>query len=68
MTLHPVVERVTARIIEKSKAGRTRYLELMANEAGKHGNRGFLSCSNLAHGFAAALEDSGGAPGLPGPA
>ena len=57
MTLHPVVDRVTARIIEKSKAGRTRYLELMAHEGGKHGTRAFLSCSNLAHGFAAALED-----------
>ena len=57
MSLHPVVDRVTARIIEKSKAGRTRYLELMAHEGGKHGTRAFLSCSNLAHGFAAALED-----------
>ncbi len=56
-SLHPVVERVTARIIEKSKPGRTRYLELMEREGEKHGNRGFLGCSNLAHGFAAAGED-----------
>ncbi len=69
MSLHPVVERVTARIIEKSKAGRTRYLELMEREGGRHGDRNFLSCSNLAHGFAAALEDkpaiaAGRAPNL----
>src|SRR5690606_36567944 len=32
-------------------------LDLMEREADKHGGREFLSCSNLAHGFAAALED-----------
>jgi phosphogluconate dehydratase len=57
MTLHPVIERVTARIIEKSKDSRRRYLDLMEREGDRHGNRNFLSCSNLAHGFAAALED-----------
>ena len=56
-SLHPVVERVTARIIEKSRPGRQGYLDLMAREGGKHGNRAFMGCSNLAHGFAAALED-----------
>ncbi len=67
MTLHPVVERVTARIIEKSKPGREAYLAAMAQEAGKHGNRGFLSCSNLAHGFAAALEDKSAIASTRGP-
>ncbi len=57
MTLHPVVERVTARIIEKSRSGRAAYLALMDEEAGRHGNRDFLPCSNFAHGFAAAQED-----------
>ncbi|MBC2667115.1 phosphogluconate dehydratase [Novosphingobium flavum] len=57
MTLHPVVERVTARIIEKSKPGRSAYLALMEEEAGKHGDRNFLPCSNFAHGFAAAEGD-----------
>ena len=55
--LHPVIERVTARIIDRSRAGRTAYLALMEAEAGKHGNRDFMGCSNLAHGFAAALDD-----------
>ena len=55
--LNPVIERVTARIIERSKAGRARYLDLMAREGDAHGNRSFLGCSNLAHGFAGAEED-----------
>jgi phosphogluconate dehydratase len=56
-SLYPVVERVTQRIIEKSADSRRRYLDLMAREGDRHGGREFLSCSNLAHGFAAALED-----------
>ncbi|MDE2595270.1 MAG: phosphogluconate dehydratase [Sphingomonadales bacterium] len=55
--LNPALERVTARIVEKSKAGRRRYLDLMGAEAESHGNREFLSCSNLAHGFAGAEQD-----------
>ena len=56
-TLHPAIARVTQRIIDKSKDSRRRYLDLMEREGDKHGNREFLSCSNLAHGFAGALED-----------
>ena len=56
-SLHPVIERVTARIIDKSKDSRRRYLDLIEAEAEKFPGRGALSCSNLAHGFAAALED-----------
>ena len=55
--LHPTVERVTARIIDKSQGSRRRYLDLMEREAERFPNRNALSCSNLAHGFAAALED-----------
>ncbi|MFM6933220.1 MAG: phosphogluconate dehydratase [Novosphingobium sp.] len=55
--LNPIVERVTQRIIERSKAGRARYLDLMAREGDAHGNRSFLGCSNLAHGFAGAEND-----------
>jgi len=58
-SLHPAVERVTARIIDKSRDSRRRYLELMDREAEQFPGRGALSCSNLAHGFAAALEDQG---------
>ena len=55
--LHPTIERVTARIIDRSKDSRSRYLELLDREAERFPNRGALSCSNLAHGFAAALDD-----------
>ncbi len=55
--LTPAVERVTARIIEKSRPGRQRYLDLIAREADKGVNRSTLSCGNLAHGFAASGED-----------
>ncbi len=56
-TLHPTIASVTARIIERSKDSRRRYLELMEREGARHGSRSFLSCSNLAHGFAAAEAD-----------
>ncbi|HKR92201.1 phosphogluconate dehydratase [Novosphingobium sp.] len=55
--LSPVVARVTDRIIERSKTSRAQYLDLAAHEADRHSDRGFLSCSNLAHGFAAAGDD-----------
>ncbi|WP_226633167.1 phosphogluconate dehydratase [Novosphingobium profundi] len=57
--LAPVVDRVTDRIIERSKESRAAYLEMVRGEAGKHSDRSFLSCSNLAHGFAASGEDKG---------
>ena len=55
--LNPAVARVTERIAAKSRDSRACYLDLMDREGEKHGSRDFLSCSNLAHGFAAALED-----------
>jgi phosphogluconate dehydratase len=55
--LHPVVARVTDRIIERSRDSRSRYLDMIARETDRHSDRSFLSCSNLAHGFAAAGED-----------
>ena len=56
-TLHPVVERVTARIAERSKRLRGDYLARMdaARETGPA--RRDLGCGNLAHGFAAAGTD-----------
>ncbi|TPE59129.1 phosphogluconate dehydratase [Sandaracinobacter neustonicus] len=57
MTLNPTVEAVTARIIERSRGSRGRYLELVAREADKGLNRHNLACSNLAHAFAAAEGD-----------
>ena len=57
MTLHPDVERVTARITERSRKSRGAYLDLIhrQREAGTH--RPQLSCGNLAHGCAAAGDD-----------
>src|SRR6476469_7632723 len=57
MTLHPEVEIVTERIIERSCATRRAYLELIARERESGIDRPMLSCGNLAHGFAAAGED-----------
>ena len=57
LPLHPVVTKVTERVIERSRPSRARYLDLIdrARDAGV--NRPTLSCGNLAHGFAASGED-----------
>jgi phosphogluconate dehydratase len=57
MTLHPALESVTSRIIDRSKAGRRAYLDLIARERDSGVDRSNLSCGNLAHGFAASGED-----------
>ncbi|MXP13306.1 phosphogluconate dehydratase [Altererythrobacter confluentis] len=56
-TLNSTVERVTQRIIERSKDTRKRYLDLIAHEADHQPDRSAVSCSNLAHAYAGALED-----------
>ncbi|MFM2410574.1 MAG: hypothetical protein RL481_1402, partial [Pseudomonadota bacterium] len=55
--MNDAIHRVTQRIIEKSKASRQRYLDLIAREGEKGINRASMSCGNLAHGFAASGED-----------
>ena len=55
--LHPTIARVTDRIIEKSKDSRAAYLALIQREADNRPDRSQVSCSNLAHAFAGALED-----------
>src|SRR3954452_17018644 len=67
MSLHPTVAAVTDRIIERSKATRRRYLELMAEEKDRGINRPRLSCGNFAHGFAASGEDKAAISTLAGP-
>lgn len=57
MSLHPVVERVTRRIVEKSAPARLKYLDLIERGRDAGTNRGQLSCGNLAHAFAASGED-----------
>jgi phosphogluconate dehydratase len=53
MSLHPVIAKVTERIAERSRQTRAAYLERL-DAARRNGPlRGTLSCTNLAHGFAA---------------
>ena len=55
--LHPVIAKVTDRIIERSAASRLKYLDLIERGRNAGTNRAQLSCGNLAHGFAASGED-----------
>jgi phosphogluconate dehydratase len=57
MTLHPAVEAVTQRIVERSRPTRGAYLDFIARERDSGVDRPNLSCGNLAHGFAASGED-----------
>ena len=56
-TLHPVVERVTDRIAERSKRLRGDYLARMDAARENQPARRDLGCGNLAHGFAASGAD-----------
>lgn len=56
-SLHPELERITQRIIERSRPRRQAYLDFIARERDKGVHRPTLSCGNLAHGFAASGED-----------
>ena len=51
--MHPTVELVTQRIVERSRRTRQVYLSRMNELAARAPHRGTLSCGNLAHGFAA---------------
>ncbi|WP_426212073.1 phosphogluconate dehydratase [Massilia sp. TWP1-3-3] len=53
MALHPVVEAVTSRIIKRSAPSRAAYLAHLDAARLQGPQRGALSCTNLAHGFAA---------------
>ena len=57
MTLNDTVARVTDRIVERSRDGRARYLDLIERARDEGVHRPTLSCGNLAHGFAASGED-----------
>jgi phosphogluconate dehydratase len=67
MTLNSTVAIVTDRIIERSKATRRRYLDLMSEQKERGINRRRLSCGNFAHGFAASGEDKEAISHLAGP-
>ncbi len=57
MSLHPVIERVTARIRERSATTRSAYLARLSAARSEGRSRSRLSCGNLAHAFAASGED-----------
>ncbi|MEO0591369.1 MAG: phosphogluconate dehydratase [Pseudomonadota bacterium] len=56
-SLNDTLHRVTQRIIERSRSGRSAYLDLMEREADRAPEHKDIACSNLAHAFAGALED-----------
>ncbi|HWG03161.1 MAG TPA: phosphogluconate dehydratase [Trebonia sp.] len=51
--LHPVVQRVTERIVARSAGSRAAYLGRIAAAADRGPARGRLACANFAHGLAA---------------
>jgi phosphogluconate dehydratase len=54
--MHPILESVTQRIVSRSTTSRTAYLirtEAARRAAGERTQRGGMSCTNLAHAFAA---------------
>ena len=55
--MNPVVEAVTARIANRSKRRRDAYLAFIDRQRDAGPRRSALSCSNLAHAFAASGED-----------
>ncbi len=57
MTLHPVVAKVTQRIVKRSKDSRSAYLGLIDRQRDEGVHRPSMSCGNLAHGFAASGDD-----------
>ena len=55
--MNPILEAVTARIVERSQPTRAAYLDLIVRQRDGGTNRHNLACGNLAHGFAASGED-----------
>ena len=49
------IYKVTQRIIERSRPGRSAYLDLMQRERERAPEHKDVACSNLAHAFAGAL-------------
>ncbi|NLS28588.1 Phosphogluconate dehydratase [Sphingomonas sp. S2M10] len=54
--LHAEIAAVTDRVIERSKAGRTAYLDLIRRERESGNDRPKLGCANLAHAYAGTEE------------
>lgn len=54
--MHAIVDKVTRRIIDRSRASRQDYLARMNELKAQSPHRNTLSCGNLAHGFAACSQ------------
>ena len=67
MALNQMVRRVTGRIIERSRPGRDRYLDMVQSAAEDGPARGHLSCSNQAHAYAAMGPDQDQLATVPSP-
>ncbi|MDX5984433.1 phosphogluconate dehydratase [Sphingomonas echinoides] len=57
MTLHPEIAAVTDRVIERSKASRAAYLDLIGRARDSHIERPAMGCANAAHAYAGTEED-----------
>lgn len=57
MNIHPILQSVTERLIERSRATRARYLERTTMSAQARPSRAHMGCANLAHAYAAAGRD-----------
>lgn len=55
--MHPTLESVTARIVQRSQHTRGEYLRRLRQASSASPRRRHLSCTNLAHGIAAAGQD-----------
>jgi phosphogluconate dehydratase len=53
MTVHPTLATVTKRVRDRSRESRSAYLDRLEQARGTGPVRGHLSCTNLAHAFAA---------------
>lgn len=56
MSSHAIVQKVTQQIVARSRSHREAYLQLMAQQ-GQNLNRENLSCTNLAHAYAASSSE-----------
>ena len=65
--LNDTIHRVTQRVIDNSRDGRRRYLDLMDREADRQPDRTQVSCSNLAHAYAGVPEDQSALTAAKGP-
>ena len=57
MTLHPILDRVTDRIRQRSARSRGDYLRRLGEAVAKGPARAHLSCGNQAHAYAAMVTD-----------